>query len=116
MVTKKLPKKKVTKKVTRKKIITKSGKKLIKKRNPHFDFNDDAIKNAARWDAQTIIIKIDNGRTPYQVDFDGLMQNALWHANVKWNNKEEVSEAKKIYISEIKRKLPSRYFNLFISE
>jgi len=116
MVTKKLPKKKVSKKVTKRKVTAKSTKKPISRKNPHFDFNDDSIKNAARWDAGTIIVQIDNGRTPYQVDFDGLMQNALWHANVKWNNKEEVSEAKKIYISEIKRKLPSKYFNLFISE
>ncbi len=116
MVTKKKKssKKKVSKKVIKRKVTVKSSKKPIRKRNPNF--NDESIKLAARWDAETIIQQIDNGRTPYQGDFDGLMQNALWHSGVKWDTKEEVSEAKKIYISEIKRKLPTRYFKLFISE
>lgn len=110
MVVKKLPKKKVTKKVTKKKIIAKSSESSIKKRNP--DFNEKLIKDSAKHDAKTIIEEVDDGTDIYRIDLHLFMQHSLMEAGIRLYNEKKLNKAKKIYISELKKKLPKELFRV----
>jgi hypothetical protein len=111
MVAKKLPKKKVTKKVTKKKIIAKSGKKPIKRQNPD-SIDEKWIKYTAKRHAKLIIEDVKDGADIYRIDLRIFINRALTEAGIRLYDEKESNKAKKIYISELKKKLPKEFFRV----
>lgn len=107
---KKVSKKKVSKKVTKKKITAKSAKKPIRRQNP--DVDEKWIKYAAKNDARTIIEDVEDGTDIYRLDLRIFMDRALIEAGIRLYNEKESSKAKKIYISELKKRLPKEFFKV----